>query len=291
MTEPTPPHGSAGDFDALLRRSPDEPAVPEPRRRTRRWVLPTLTAALATLGIGALAAAALSPSQNSTTPDPTASAAATDTTPSPQPVPTVGAAVDEATDADASRDISALADTAWVSRIATEADIPERALAAYAGAALDTARTDPGCGLGWNTLAAIGHVESEHGTIDGSRIGGDGIAAPAIVGIPLDGQDTDEIPDTDGGELDGDATWDRAVGPMQFIPETWARYAQDGNDDGTADVHQIDDAALTAAVYLCAVGGDLTQPENWIAAIDAYNPSVDYNNRVAAAASHYATLR
>lgn len=29
----------------------------------------------------------------------------------------------------------------------------------------------------------------------------------------------------------------------------------------------------------------------WIAAINAYNPSIDYNNRVADAANHYATLR
>ena len=39
---------------------------------------------------------------------------------------------------------------------------------------------------------------------------------------------------------------------------------------------------------LCTAGGDLTVPENWIAAVDAYNPSIAYNNDVADAAEHYA---
>ncbi|NLP82765.1 hypothetical protein HF576_02800 [Microbacterium sp. CFH 90308] len=181
-------------------------------------------------------------------------------------------------------------DERWVERISRDAGIPERALLAYAGAALSVADTHPGCGLGWNTLAGIGLVESEHGTIDGSAIGTDGVARPSIIGIPLDGNGTEAISDTDDGRLDGDVTWDRAVGPMQFIPETWAAYAQDGDRDGETDIHQIDDAALAAAVYLCDVGGDLTAPDRWIAAISAYNPSVEYNNRVAAAAEQYAAI-
>jgi membrane-bound lytic murein transglycosylase B len=78
---------------------------------------------------------------------------------------------------------------------------------------------------------------------------------------------------------------------MQFIPSTWDKTAQDGNRDGKKDINQIDDAALAAALHLCEVGGDLTKPENWIAAIAAYNPSVEYNTAVAEAANRYATLR
>jgi len=78
---------------------------------------------------------------------------------------------------------------------------------------------------------------------------------------------------------------------MQFIPNSWRLLGQDGNRDGIKDVHNIDDAALAAAVHLCDVGGDLTQPSNWINAINAYNSSVEYNNRVAEAANHYATVR
>lgn len=184
--------------------------------------------------------------------------------------------------------ISTLADTAWVQRTAARTGIPPRALAAYAGAALRAARLHPGCGLGWNTLAAIGEVESGHGTIFGGAIGADGIARPRIIGIALDGTSSLSVPDTDDGALDGDPRWDRAVGPMQFIPDTWARDGLDGDGDGRADVDSIDDAALTAADYLCRAGGDLTDPSSWIRAVDAYNPSVDYNHRVAAAADAYA---
>jgi len=186
--------------------------------------------------------------------------------------------------------IATFADAAWVAAVADRTGIPQRALAAYAGAAIAVSRTHPSCGLGWNTLAAIGHVESEHGTIGGSHIDDDGVARPAIVGIALDGTASARIPDTDDGVLDGDVIWDRAVGPMQFIPSTWREHRQDGNGDGEYDVDQIDDAALTAAVYLCVAGGDLTVPARWIAAIHAYNADVSYNNRVADAAAHYATL-
>ncbi|MBY0688292.1 lytic transglycosylase domain-containing protein [Microbacterium marinilacus] len=190
--------------------------------------------------------------------------------------------------------IASRVDPEWVARVADEAGIPQRALAAYAGAALALAAESAGCGVGWNTLAGIGYVESLHGTIHGSSIDADGVARPGILGIPLDGSPlsdgspTTQVPDTDGGALDGDATWDRAVGPMQFIPSTWEIYGRDGNGDGVADPHQIDDAALAAATYLCAAGGDLRVPQNWIAAVAAYNADVAYNNRVAAAADGYA---
>lgn len=185
--------------------------------------------------------------------------------------------------------IAELPDPAWLERTAERTDIPERVLAAYAGASLHLAQTDPGCGLGWNTLAGIGAVESVHGSYGGARIDDNGVVAPRIIGVPLDGgDDVMAIPDTDGGELDGDAEWDRAVGPMQFIPTTWRQYAEDGNLDGDADPHQIDDAVLTAAVYLCEGSGDLTDDEGWNAAITAYNQSLAYAREVADRAEAYA---
>ncbi|PJJ73001.1 transglycosylase protein with SLT domain [Diaminobutyricimonas aerilata] len=243
------------------------------------WLLPSATALLAALGAGALVAAALLPApQQAAAPTPERSAP-TDTA---QPVP------ERRHDAQAATPVADLADPAWLARTSVATDIPPRALAAYAGAALDAEQTHPGCGLGWNTLAAIGLVESGHGTLGGGALDGDGVASPPVVGVPLDGRGVDAVADTDGGALDGDGTWDRAVGPMQFIPSTWASTARDGDRDGRTDIHDLDDAALTAAEHLCDVGGDLTEPSAWIAAIGAYNSSVDYNNRVAAAADDYA---
>jgi len=59
------------------------------------------------------------------------------------------------------------------------------------------------------------------------------------------------IEDSDDGALDGNARWDRAVGPMQFIPETWAYWEADGNQDGVLDPQNLYDAAATAGRFLC----------------------------------------
>ncbi|MCI2956662.1 lytic murein transglycosylase [Agromyces atrinae] len=243
------------------------------------------TVGLATLGCLAVAAAILSPALSA----PSASTPGESSTPPRSAAPSTPAPTRNTAKHDAAVRVSELADPSWIDRVASSTSIPARALAAYAGAAIAVEATHPGCGLGWNTLAAIGLVESEHGTMNGSVIGRNGIAVPRIIGIPLDGTETLAVPDTDAGRLDGDPRWDRAVGPMQFLPETWDEFGRDGSGDGRVDIHHIDDAALTAAAYLCASGGDLTEAANWIAAITAYNPSVEYNNRVARAATAYAT--
>ncbi|WP_307865139.1 lytic transglycosylase domain-containing protein [Myceligenerans salitolerans] len=163
-----------------------------------------------------------------------------------------------------------------------------RVLAAYAGASLRLEQLEPECGIGWNTLAGIGAVESVHGSYGGAHAATDGAVSPPIIGIPLDGSEgVMEILDTDEGVLDGDVQWDRAVGPMQFIPATWESWAQDGNLDGRADPHQIDDAVLTAGLYLCRSGGDVTTDDGWEAALATYNRSVSYAHEVTDFAESY----
>ena len=183
--------------------------------------------------------------------------------------------------------VTDLVDPAWVQRVAAATGIPERALAAYAGAALLTEEVNPGCGIAWNTLAALGAVESDHGRHDGSALDADGTAQPGIFGIALDGGDTDEITDTDGGEIDGDAVHDRAVGPMQMIPESWRNWGFDGNNDGVRDAQNIDDASVAAANYLCRASRDtapMSTLEGWRAGIVAYNSAPSYIDAVATAA-------
>ncbi|ERK61269.1 hypothetical protein N136_04857, partial [Leifsonia aquatica ATCC 14665] len=162
--------------------------------------------------------------------------------------------------------------------------IPGRAVLAYAGAATAIAAKDPGCRLGWSTLAGLGAVESHHGTIGGSAPQGDGTVQPPILGPRLDGTDYAAIDDTDGGRVDGDPRWDRAVGPFQFLPSTWEQWGADGSGDGVADPQQLDDAALAAGRYLCS-SGDLSQPASWRDAIFAYNQLDSYVDAVAAAAN------
>lgn len=74
-------------------------------------------------------------------------------------------------------------------------------------------------GLRWTLLAALGQVESGHGRNNG----------PSSAG---------------------------AVGPMQFMPATFASYGVDGDGDGVADPWNPADAVHSAANYLCASGLD-----------------------------------
>ena len=187
--------------------------------------------------------------------------------------------------------IAELADAEWVEETAADNAIPRRAMAAYAGAALRMAETHPECNMGWNTLAGVGSVESSHASLGGSGLDAEGVAQPAIIGPVLDGSEgVMAVEDTDQGELDGDDQWDRAVGPMQFLPETWERYAVDGNLDGEMDPQQIDDAVLTAAVYLCESSEDLTVDDEWVRAVTTYNQSMAYARDVAARASSFEDL-
>lgn len=178
-------------------------------------------------------------------------------------------------------------DTAWAERSAAASGIPVRALEAYALADLIVRAEQPSCGIGWNTLAGIGAIESDHGRHGGAELDADGHPQPAIRGPALDGDGVAAIPDTDGGVWDADTTWDRAVGPLQFIPDTWSRWGSDANGDGRADPNQIDDAALAAARYLCA-SGEMLSVDGWRAAIFSYNHLDSYVDDVAAAANRYA---
>ncbi|MEU5719048.1 lytic transglycosylase domain-containing protein [Streptomyces sp. NPDC020403] len=155
-----------------------------------------------------------------------------------------------------------------------EAGIPASILAAYKKAERDVAGTDAACRLPWQLLAAIGKVES--GQARGGRVGADGTTFSPILGPALNGQGFALIKDTDGGAYDGDSTHDRAVGPMQFIPQTWATWGQDGNGDGRKDPNNIYDAALAAGRYLCAGTRDLAVAADLDRAVLSYNHSREY---------------
>jgi hypothetical protein len=191
---------------------------------------------------------------------------------------------------DESTRLSAKGNDLWAISELGSFDIPEAALRAYKNAAAATTETNPSCELPWTLLAGIGRVESDHGRYGGSVLGSDGVPRPAIRGIALNGAGpVAAIPDSDDGRFDGDAVWDRAVGPMQFIPTTWAAAGRDGDGDGVATPNDLDDAALAAAGYLCPSLGSILEPGAMEAAILGYNHSDYYVSLVMAFEDGYRT--
>lgn len=168
------------------------------------------------------------------------------------------------------------------------AEFPLVALDAYYRAAATIAVDDARCALRWWAIAGIARVEGHHGTYGGASLTEVGDTTKRIIGIRLDGTNrTRVIGDSDGGALDGDPVYDRAVGPMQFIPQTWSRFASDGNADGVATPFNLYDATLAAARYLCRSGRDLDTDAGLRRAYFSYNHSEAYVERVLSFARHY----
>ena len=164
--------------------------------------------------------------------------------------------------------------------------IPAMALSAYRKAEQTMAVAAPNCGVSWNLLAGIGRIESSHA--NGGATDARGTAIRPIYGPVLDGS----LP---GNEIivqsaaAGRPVYARAIGPMQFLPGTWSRFASDGDGDGKADPQNIFDAALSTARYLCSGGLNLRNQAQVLTAILRYNNSMAYAQNVLGWAAAYAT--
>jgi len=166
--------------------------------------------------------------------------------------------------------------------------IPSSALAAYQRAETVINSADKSCNLTWQLIAAIGRVESNHGRFGGNALDNQGVAQPGIYGLALNGRNnTSVIRDSDAGQYDNDTTFDRAVGPMQFIPSTWSVVGVDADNDGQRNPQDIDDAALASAVYLCSGDDDLSTVGGQRDAVYRYNHSQSYVDLVLSIMDNY----
>jgi uncharacterized membrane protein YgcG len=180
------------------------------------------------------------------------------------------------------------ADAAQIVSTASTSGIPSAALAAYQRAETIINAADKSCNLTWQLIAAIGRVESNHGRANGNTLDDNGLATPGIYGIALNGANsTTEIVDTDAGQYDNDTSYDRAVGPMQFIPSTWSVVGVDADGDGVRNPQDVDDAALGTAVYLCSGADDLGSDDGRRSAVFRYNHSQSYVDLVLAIMDAY----
>ena len=164
--------------------------------------------------------------------------------------------------------------------------IPAMALSAYRKAEQTMSVAAPNCGVSWNLLAGIGRIESSHA--NGGATDARGTAIRPIYGPALDGT----LPGNEiivQGNAGGRPIYARAMGPMQFLPGTWSRFASDGDGDGKADPQNIFDAALSTARYLCSGGLNLRNQAQVLTAILRYNNSMAYAQNVLGWAAAYAT--
>jgi membrane-bound lytic murein transglycosylase B len=164
--------------------------------------------------------------------------------------------------------------------------IPAMALSAYRNAERMMAAAYPGCGVSWNLLAGIGRIESMHA--NGGATDSRGTAVRPIYGPTLDGTLPGNEVIVQSRTADR-VMYARAMGPMQFLPGTWSRYASDGDGDGKADIQNLYDSSLAAARYLCSGGLNLRDQGQVMAAILRYNNSVAYARNVLGWAAAYAT--
>ncbi|MCI3277331.1 lytic transglycosylase domain-containing protein [Streptomyces cylindrosporus] len=246
----------------------------------------------ATTAVAALAVAALSASQApGVTVDDHGRQSASDAQPTPEATADAGAATGNSpyyTDLPPLNSPSPSPSTSTGTPVAqgdAESGIPATVLDAYKKAEQAMREAKPGCNLPWQLLAAIGKVES--GQARGGQVDADGTTITPILGPQLDGNGFALIKDTDGGKYDGNSSYDQAVGPMQFIPSTWAWAGRDGNGDGVKDPNNVYDAALAAAHYLCRNNWDMSTQSGLDSAILSYNNSQDYLNTVLSWLEYY----
>jgi soluble lytic murein transglycosylase-like protein len=160
------------------------------------------------------------------------------------------------------------------------------ALALSSTAAADTFRVVHTQSSGTASFAtggsAIPFTASQSGPMSFTALRGIWQAAGATYGIPWEVLAAINKVETNFGQNLGPSSAG-AVGWMQFMPSTWARWGIDANGDGVADPNNPTDAIFSAARYLAGCGGQF----DIAAAVYCYNHASWYVSDVLSLAAQY----
>jgi hypothetical protein len=129
---------------------------------------------------------------------------------------------------------------------------------------------------------AIAFATDQPGPMSFSALQGIWQAAGAAYGIPWQVLAAINQVETDFGRNLGPSSAG-AIGWMQFLPSTWARWGFDANGDGVADPNNPVDAIFSAARYLAACGAQV----DIASAVYCYNHSDAYVAEVLGLAAGY----
>ena len=128
----------------------------------------------------------------------------------------------------------------------------------------------------------IAFTQSQNGPMSFGALRGIWQAAGATYGIPWQVLGAINKVETNFGANLGPSSAG-AVGWMQFMPSTWARWGIDANGDGVADPDNPTDAIFSAARYLAGCGGQFDIKR----AVYCYNHSNSYVSEVLRLAAIY----
>jgi hypothetical protein len=132
--------------------------------------------------------------------------------------------------------------------------------------------------------AVIPFTEAQNGPMSFGALRSIWQAAGNAYGIPWEVLAAINKVETDFGRNLGPSSAG-AVGWMQFMPSTWARWGIDANGDGVADPDNPTDAIFSAARYLVACGGQT----DIAGAVYCYNHATWYVNDVLGLAGQYSS--
>lgn len=147
--------------------------------------------------------------------------------------------------------------------------LPGAAYSAYLRASSAVRDSDPDCDVPAALLVGIGRIMGNHGRSASSTLSIAGVSSS-----PMRGLIGGDVPDQDGGAIDGISTADLRVGPLQILPSQWSEF--DPQQEIASSPNWLYSSAIVASRVLCSSGNDLSKDDGIRRALNLFtaNPSL-----------------